>query len=72
MEAPYCDVIGCTLPADRFYSDGFGPIERLCAQHWSELLKTARDRALRFESINPDKVMPESYEPELPPVRLPA
>ena len=70
MDAPYCDVIGCTVPAERFYSDGFGLIERLCSQHWSDLLKTSRERALRFESINPDRIKVECDELELPPARL--
>jgi len=64
MEAPFCDVIGCTSHADRFYSDGVSPPERLCTSHWNELLKTSRDRALRFESINPDRLRAEPTDAE--------
>ena len=70
MDAPFCDVIGCSAPADRFYSDGYAPVERLCSQHWNELLKTGRDRAMRFEKINPDRLKPDPNEVETPPKRL--
>lgn len=66
MDAPFCDVIGCSAPAERFYSDGYGPPERLCSQHWTDLLRTARDRALRFECINPNRLKTEADEAETP------
>ena len=71
MDAPFCDVIGCTAPADRFYSDGYGPVERLCSEHWNELLGTSRDRALRFEKTNPDRLKSDSSEFDIHQVRLP-
>ena len=71
MDVPFCDVIGCTTPADRFYSDGYGPVERLCTVHWNDLLRTARDRALRFETTNPDRLKPDCNEVELPIIRVP-
>ena len=70
MDAPFCDVIGCSAPAERFFSDGYGPIERLCCEHWTELLKTSRDRALRYESINPDRLKPESDVIETSQIRV--
>ncbi len=66
MYAPFCDVIGCLATADRFYSDGYSPVERLCNPHWDELLKTSRARAMGFVMVNPDRLKPEPEETEAP------
>jgi hypothetical protein len=52
MDIIFCDVIGCSTPADRLLSDGLPPAERLCAYHWSRLQSESPDRASRFVAID--------------------
>lgn len=51
MEIIFCDVIGCSSPANRFLSDGDPPTERLCSYHWARLSADAPDRAELFVPI---------------------
>jgi hypothetical protein len=68
MEIVFCDVIGCSSPANRFLSDGEPPAERLCSYHWARLNSDAPDRAglfvpmdteMEFDGVPSDQIVHE-------------